>query len=81
MALRVNTDRLNERKQEYRRNSLIASGVCITASLVDIFAKNRWVRTVAQLIEVSSLAAEYLFIGKAEGIEEFNSFAYDDGDD
>ena len=78
MALRVNTDRLNERKQEYRRNSLIASGVCITASLVDIFAKNRWVRTVAKLIEV---AAEYLFIGKAEGIEEFNSFAYDDGDD
>lgn len=81
MALRLNTDKLNEKKEQYRRNSLIAGAGCIAAGLVDILTRNKYVKSVAQLIEVGCLAAQYLFIGKVEGIEDVDRFTYDDGDD
>lgn len=73
---KVNTDKLNVMKKEYARNSLIAGGIGLAAVFVDILSKNRYVKAVAGTIQVCCVAAEWYYIGRSEGCDDFNRCIY-----
>lgn len=79
--LKVNTDKLESNKKVYARNSLIAGGAGLAAVFVDVLSKNRWVKMVAQTVQVCCVAAEWYYIGRAEGIEDMNRATYCVDDD
>lgn len=84
MQRKIDIDALTTKKKAYQRNALVASGTGIAAVLVEIFSKNRYVKAVANAVQIASIAVDWYFVGKADGIDEVNKsvyIVYDDGDE
>lgn len=79
--VKVNTDRLEGKKKQYARNSLIAGGAGLAAVFVDVISKNRWVKMVAQTVQIVSVAAEWYFLGRSDGCDDFNRCTYIEEED